>query len=631
MATPVQADDPLVGRVLDQRYRLTSLLARGGMGTVYRAVDERLDRPVAVKVMHTSLAADPEFVERFTREARSAARLSAPEVVAVFDQGHDAGTGAAYLVMEHVEGRDLRALLRERGALPADRALSLLEPVLRALAAAHRAGIVHRDVKPENVLLGDDGRVKVADFGLARAVETSALTATRGMVLGSVAYLAPEQIDSGRTDPRTDVYAAGIVLWEALTGTPPFSADSAVQVLFRHVNEDVPPPSTVVPDLPAALDDLVVRATRRDPSQRPVDAGAFLAEVRLLREDLGALPGGPPERLAAPGPAAPVAPRSDTLVVPLPVDLRTDEPARPAPDAAPGRPVPRRRRLLVLVALVLLGALAVGGGWYLGAGRFTRAPAVLALSQADAEQRLRVAGLSAALQEPRFDETVPAGAVLDQSPDPGDRVRKDGTVRLVLSKGPDRRTVPVAVVGATRDAAAGLLQEVGLDVGEVTSEFSSTGAAGTVLRTDPAAGAPLRPGALVGLVLSKGPEPLPVPDVTGQPRAAAEAAVARAGFTSTVVLAFDEQVPSGSVVRQSPSGGTAGRGSAVTLTVSKGPDLQTVPDLVGLDRDTAVAELEALGVKARVVSIPGPGRVRSVSPGAGEQVRKGSTVTLYVF
>ena len=279
----MQADDPLVGRLLDRRYRLTGLLARGGMATVYRALDERLERPVAVKVMHRGLADDPDFVARFTREARSAARLSAPEVVAVYDQGRDEQTGAAYLVMEHVEGRDLRALLRDRGVLSPARALSLLEPVLRALAAAHRAGIVHRDVKPENVLLGDDGRVKVADFGLARAVQTSELTSTTGLLIGTVAYLAPEQIERGTADARTDVYAAGVVLWEALTGAPPYAADTPMQVAYRHVHEDVPAPSTVVGGIPPALDDLVVRATRRDPGLRPPDAGAFLAEVRALR------------------------------------------------------------------------------------------------------------------------------------------------------------------------------------------------------------------------------------------------------------------------------------------------------------------------------------------------------------
>lgn len=620
MVTPVQADDPLVGRLLDGRYRLTGLLARGGMATVYRALDERLERPVAVKVMHRGLADDPDFVARFTREARSAARLSAPEVVAVYDQGRDEQTGAAYLVMEHVEGRDLRALLRDRGVLSPARALSLLEPVLRALAAAHRAGIVHRDVKPENVLLGDDGRVKVADFGLARAVQTSELTSTTGLLIGTVAYLAPEQIERGTADARTDVYAAGVVLWEALTGAPPYAADTPMQVAYRHVHEDVPAPSTVVGGIPPALDDLVVRATRRDPALRPPDAGAFLAEVRALRTQLAAEP---LDTVTPPATA-----RHDTLVVPRPAAPHEADPV----DHAPPGPAHRRRLGMVggLVVLVFLALLAAGGGWYLGAGRFTRAPAVLALTQADATARLRAVGLGAALQPERFDETIPAGQVLAQAPDPGGRVRKGSAVALVVSRGPDRRVVPASVVGATQQAATSALTDLGLRAGAVTQEFAAA-AVGTVLRTDPTPGTSLRPDTAVALVVSKGVEPLPIPDVRKRPQAQAQAQLQAAGFSTTVQQAFDEQVPAGTVLDQSPQG-IAGRGATVTLTVSKGPDLQVVPQLLNTSRTDAEAQLSALGLTTQVILLPaGPGTVRRIDPGAGTRVRKGTSVTLFVF
>lgn len=616
----MQADDPLVGRLLDGRYRLTGLLARGGMATVYRALDERLERPVAVKVMHRGLADDPDFVARFTREARSAARLSAPEVVAVYDQGRDEQTGAAYLVMEHVEGRDLRALLRDRGVLSPARALSLLEPVLRALAAAHRAGIVHRDVKPENVLLGDDGRVKVADFGLARAVQTSELTSTTGLLIGTVAYLAPEQIERGTADARTDVYAAGVVLWEALTGAPPYAADTPMQVAYRHVHEDVPAPSTVVGGIPPALDDLVVRATRRDPALRPPDAGAFLAEVRALRTQLAAEP---LDTVTPPATA-----RHDTLVVPRPAAPHEADPV----DHAPPGPAHRRRLGMVggLVVLVFLALLAAGGGWYLGAGRFTRAPAVLALTQADATARLRAVGLGAALQPERFDETIPAGQVLAQAPDPGGRVRKGSAVALVVSRGPDRRVVPASVVGATQQAATSALTDLGLRAGAVTQEFAAA-AVGTVLRTDPTPGTSLRPDTAVALVVSKGVEPLPIPDVRKRPQAPAQAQLQAAGFSTTVQQAFDEQVPAGTVLDQSPQG-IAGRGATVTLTVSKGPDLQVVPQLLNTSRTDAEAQLSALGLTTQVILLPaGPGTVRRIDPGAGTRVRKGTSVTLFVF
>ena len=621
MVPPAQpVDDPLVGRLLEGRYRLRALLARGGMGTVYLGVDERLERPVAVKVMHRALADDPDFVARFTREARSAARLNAPEVVAVYDTGRDPETGAAYLVMEHVQGRDLRALLQQRGALSPAQALSLVEPVLRALAAAHRAGIVHRDVKPENVLLGDDGRVKVADFGLARAVEASELTVTTGLLIGSVGYLAPEQVERGTADPRTDVYAAGLVLWEALAGHPPYSGTTPLSVAYRHVHEDVPAPSTAVSGIPPGLDELVVRATRRDPDARPADAGEFLAQVRALQAGL-------------PQPAR----RGDTLPVavpaPVPVPAPVSVPVQrgAAPPAGSRRVGRRRRRVPVALLLVLLACLlAVGGGWYLGKGRWTTTPGVLELTASQAEQQLGAAGLQVVTGPPGFDEQVPAGAVLDQDPDPGDRVRKGGAVTLVLSKGRDRRTVP-ALAGTTRAAAERAVAAVGLRVGTVTQEYSDE-PRGTVLSSTPAKGTRLRPGTAVALVVSKGVEMLAVPDVTRRTSAQAQALLREAGFTAGVELTYSDDVPAGEVVAQSPASGSAPRGSQVALTVSRGPDLVEVPDLRGRTRDEATALLEGAGLEPRALDLPdGSGAVLTQSPAPGTRVRRGSAVTFYVL
>jgi len=603
--------DPLVGRLLDGRYRLDSPLARGGMATVYIATDTRLDRVVAVKVMRSHLADDPEFVARFAREARAAARLSTPEVVAVHDQGTDATTGTAYLVMEYVAGRTLRDLIRDGGPLPARRALELLEPVLKALAAAHAAGLVHRDVKPENVLLGDDGRIKVADFGLARAVETSNLTATTGVLIGTVAYLAPEQVQHGTSDPRTDVYAAGILLWEMLTGTPPYGGEMPLSVAYRHVNDDVPPPSTIVEGIPASVDELVVSATRRDPAARPVDGGAFLAAVRSVRADL------------PPGADLPVVVRDAhaTQVI-----------RRPETPPATGPAQPRRRRtgLIAGVVVAVLALLALGGGWYLGSGRYTTAPPVLGLTQQVATAKLQGAGLLAKVDERKeFSETVANGLVLRQDPAANGRVRKDGTVTLVLSRGPDRRAVP-ALVGSTQEAATQLLKTAGLRVGVVKQEFSKA-SRGTVIRTDPPAGQRLRPGAAVALVLSKGIEQLPVPDVQGKPQEEAEATLRKAGFEPASTLVFNETVAKGLVIDQSPSAGTAGRGSTVTLQVSKGPQLIEVPDVRGMSRDDAEVQLKALGLRTRVIKFPGAKTVRTQSPAPGSKVEKGTVVTLGVF
>lgn len=609
--------DPVEGRLLDGRYRLDRAIARGGMATVYEATDLRLDRTVAVKVMRPALAEDPDFVDRFAREARAAARLSSPEVVAVHDQGTDADTGTAYLVMEHVAGCTLRDVLRERGPLPADRALDLLEPVLRALAAAHAAGLVHRDVKPENVLLGDDGRVKVADFGLARAIESSNLTATTGLLIGTVAYLAPEQVEHGRADPRTDVYAAGILLFELLTGVPPYSSDSPLSVAYRHVHEDVPAPSRLVAGLPAELDDLVVRTTRRDPAARPVDAGAFLAELQAVRQEL-----------AGPG-------RVPTLVVPR--SPRPALPGAPPPPASdsPGRLArlaawrPSRPRLLplVLVLLLLVALGAVGGV----AALTTTAPDVVGLTRDDALRQLQAAGFTVKQRPSQFSTVQPAQHIISQDPPAGGRLRRGGTVTLVNSKGPPMRTVP-ALVGLSQDAAAGQLTKAGLRLGTVRQQFSSR-PAGEVLSSDPAAGATLTPGSPVVLVVSKGLELLPVPDVVGQPRSAAEKALSNAGFPTDVTLVFSDSVEQGTVIAQNPAGGDAARGTTIALQVSKGPDTVKVPSVGGNSTDDAVRKMRAAGLATKVQRVlgGGPGRVLRTDPGGGSTVKRGSTVTLYVF
>ncbi len=597
--------DALIGMLLDGRYRLESTIARGGMATVYVATDTRLDRAVAVKVMRPALAEDPDFVERFAREARAAARLSSPDVVAVHDQGTDAATRTAYLVMEHIEGRTLRDVIIDEGPLPAGKAVALLEPVLRALAAAHAAGLVHRDVKPENVLLGDDGRIKVADFGLARAIETSTLTATTGLLIGTVAYLAPEQVEHGRADTRTDVYAAGILLFELLTGAPPYSCDSPMSVAYRHVHEDVPAPSALVGGLPAALDELVVRATRRDPAARPLDAGAFLAELRTARQDV-----------------TPARPTSPTLVVP--------RGAVASPPALTSSPRRRLRRTAWVAALSVLLAAALAGGLYVGLGRYTSAPSVVGLSKVDAEAMLREAGLQVGYLPSAYNEDVPAQQIIDQNPDPSGRVRKGGTVVLLNSLGPDRRAVP-SIIGSTRDVATAALERAGLKAGPVTTRFDAR-PSGVVVSSDPPSGEKLRPGASVALVISKGPELLAVPDVTGKPVADATTMLNAAGFKAEPTEVFSDTVRAGRVVSQAPADGQAVRDSAVRLQVSKGPELIAVPDLRGNTGPEASAALKALGLKGRPFDLPdGQGRVVTQSPRAGSRVKRGSAVTFYVL
>ncbi|MEU3608693.1 Stk1 family PASTA domain-containing Ser/Thr kinase [Streptomyces sp. NPDC035033] len=627
--------DPLVGRLLDGRYRVDARIAVGGMATVYRAVDTRLDRVLALKVMHPDLAADAAFVERFIREAKSVARLAHPNVVGVFDQGAEGAY--VYLAMEYVSGCTLRDVLRERGALQPRAALDVLEPVLAALGAAHRAGFVHRDMKPENVLIGDDGRVKVADFGLVRAVGSA--TATTGAVLGTVSYLAPEQIEHGTADTRADVYACGVVLYEMLTGAKPHSGDTPAQVLYRHLNTDVPAPSAAVPGLPPELDELVAAATARDPGARPEDAVALLA---LARETRAALTDA---QLDAVPPGARAEQRDTgedrTSVIARPVPARevtdpqavqhTSRLASPgAPPARPRRPAPRGPLLIVLGVLLLLG---IGGGvWYVGAGQFTRVPAVLGQPEATAAKRLADAGLELGTTKRAFSDVYERGTVMAVDPAPGERVRGGATVTLTLSRGPEIVKVP-NLKGKPLAEARRILTEEGLAPGVVTTVFSATVAQGAVIGSDPEPGTERAPDSAVALVVSKG-APVDVPDVTGETVADATAALQEAGLKVSVA---PERVHSpedaGSVAAQSlAEGSRAAKGDAITLTVSKGPRQVEVPDVVGMSTDEAREALEAAGFEVKVEKkFPFLGdEVTGQSVEGGETAPEGSAVAITI-
>ena len=575
--------DPLPGTVLDRRYRVDAPIARGGMSTVYAGTDLRLDRRVAVKVMAPALAHDPAFTERFVREARTAARLSHPNAVAVFDQGAEETPAGrvVFLVMELVTGSTLREVLRRRGRLRPDEALSVLEPILAALAAAHRAGLVHRDVKPENVLLSTDGTVKVVDFGLARAVAAPSTSTQSGVVLGTVAYVSPEQVARGTADARTDVYSAGILLFELLTGTPPYGGDSALAVAYRHVHDDVPPPSTRVAGIPPALDELVLRATRREPGGRPADAGAFLAELAMVRTDLD-LRRVPSREVATalgvegwtvPATTGPTVPstRGPRGTTALPAYARPQTAAVPPVRRAAGRVSPadgsawpaerRRKRTGALVVLLLVALLAGGAGtaaWWFGTGRFVAVPTVADLTKAQATTRITAADL-----KPSF-----------------------------------------------------------------TGETSETVSSGHVIRSDPGPGGRVLRGRSVTVVLSTGRPPVPVPAVTGQARADAVTTVKNAGLAPQVAEQHSVEVETGLVISQDPAGGTAARNSPVQLVVSSGPDVVAVPRVLGLSIDDARARLEKAGFQVRVRSLR-IGNVIAQSPRAGTRRTQGTSVTIY--
>jgi beta-lactam-binding protein with PASTA domain/tRNA A-37 threonylcarbamoyl transferase component Bud32 len=635
----------MIGRLLDGRYQVRSRIARGGMATVYVATDLRLERRVAVKVMHGHLADDSAFRDRFIQEARSAARLAHPNVVNVFDQGQD--SDMAYLVMEYLPGMTLRELLQEYERLTPEQTLDILEAVLSGLAAAHKAGIVHRDLKPENVLLADDGRIKIGDFGLARAV--SANTATGQALLGTIAYLSPELVTRGIADTRSDIYAVGIMMYEMLAGEQPFKGEQPMQIAYQHANDQVPTPSTANASVPVELDELVLWATARDPEQRPRDARALLDELYAVQNRLDARSGDPaPLQRTVVFPSAPALPPAttgETQVVGGPPVMLRQEPERSEPDsvvalAAAGSR--RRARGWVLALLiVMLAALAGGTGWYYGQGPGARVPVpqVSEMAVDDAAGTLQGQGFVVArAEEPSVD--VEVGHVTRSVPASGTPVDQGSTVTVYASTGPQLLDVP-DVVGADQDEARTRLEEVPFVVQDATVRQYGDQAEGTVVQVLDASGAPIGPQypeqQPVTLVVAAGG----IPEVTGRSVDQAVATLAQAGLVGEAgKQSFSDDVEKGEVMSVYPldenpvrSGLGDAPGSKVGLEISKGPDLVAVPGVVGLTRDEAKAALDKAGFKyaysAFWDALPNSiTRVASASPDAQALARRGSTVNL---
>ncbi|WP_182887850.1 Stk1 family PASTA domain-containing Ser/Thr kinase [Microbispora sp. H10885] len=665
--------DPLVGQLLDGRYRVESRIARGGMASVYLALDVRLDRTVAVKVMHRSLAEDPQFVQRFIGEAKSVASLSHPNIVQVFDQGTDGAN--VYLSMEYVPGKTLRDILQRRGRLPAREALEMVIPVLAALGAAHQAGLIHRDVKPENVLLADDGRVKVVDFGLARAIEATNQTKT-GMMIGTIGYMSPEQVTTGLADARSDVYAAGIMLFELLTGRQPYAGETPMSIAYRHVHETVPAPSSVVPGIPPQIDALVTAATDKDPARRPADATAMLVAAVEIHRTLpktghtggharpgvagdsatgsvtGSVTGA--HSMAGTGahraPAAPVGatPASGTAghaqLGQTMIQPRTDLLTGPmtGPPEAGGRRGTRRARpvwFLSALALVMLAGVAFTGWWF-SEGRYTKVPDLVNKPLTVARQEAQNHGFEVQVLKPVFDDKIPKAVVLNTEPGPGAEVVKGAVLKLVPSAGPE--TIPVPKVeGLSLADARAKIAEAGLTPGRVSRSASETVPRDQVIRTNPLVGKRVRKGGAVNFVVSAG---LLMPDVTQMMRDQAEKFLRDKGFNVQIDETADD-APPGTVIAQDPSGGAeVVAGATVHLTVSRGPDQgfhwpwetdpsQAAPDFVNVPdvrfkavRD-AVSELKAAGFKVRVRELVGTQRVVGENP-LGQQPQ-GSTITIW--
>jgi beta-lactam-binding protein with PASTA domain/serine/threonine protein kinase len=639
--------DTLIGTTIDARYRITGRVARGGMATVYTATDERLERTVALKIIHPSQATNVHFVDRFTDEAKTIARLTHPNIVAVYDQGRH--QGLPYLIMEYVQGHTLRDVLTQRRRLNPVEALAILEQMLAAIAAAHRAGLVHRDVKPENVLVAEapsggagnlvDAVVKVADFGLARAVEASGADDS-GQLMATVAYVAPELVTDGHADARTDVYSAGIVLFEMLTGRVPFDGDDPVAVAWDHVDNDVPAPSSIVKGLPSVLDDLVARATRRDPGARPTDAGALLAEVQTVRDDLGAA--SVETALLRQVPASRGAMVDATAVVPAvgggdrpPWARLPGQPAR-GQEYTAGR-VSRsssrsgvdRRKIFLSAAIAVMVLVVVGSTWWVFLGRYSDAPAMVNMTKAQAELYAQQNNFEIFYADGQYSETIAKDTVVSQDPAAGERIVRGGALTLTLSLGKERFAVP-DLAGLELTAAQGQLEQLGLKLKKGAHQYSDTIAEGAVISSDPQSGTQLKRGDTVTVVTSDGKAPIQVPDLAGKNINDVRNELAGLGLQAQERYKDSDQ-PADTVIAQSPKAGTgAARDDVVTLDVSKGPPLVTVPDLTNQPCRQAEATLKGLGLNVKI-DFNADAFVRSQQPGGNTQVPPQSEVRIQCF
>ena len=627
----------LTGELIDNRYLLKRQIASGGMATIYAGIDTRLDRPVAVKVMHAHLANDEAFVSRFIKEAKATAALSHPNIVSIQDQGwNEGGPPAVFLVMELVEGSTLRDFLNENGPLSVEQTIQFITPVLSALAAAHLIGIIHRDVKPENILISKDGRIKVADFGLARNMTMAqTMTAESSVVLGSVSYLSPEQVQRGVADARSDVYAIGIVLFEMLLGKKPYDGETPIQIAYRHVNDRIPNVKEFKSDIPEMIADLIFQATAPNPDQRPKDAEQLLSKVRDIQAKLDPKRRQMSLELDLPPLLPKISKRSKVsigsafgglkekttqLISTKPINVTKAEDSVRTKKRKVSRRVKRNR---IIALLILLGVI-FGGYQLLGVGKIS-VPSLVGMSQSEAKEALSNIGLSSDVVEEVFSEDIAQGKVISSSPGGGGRISPAGTVGLVLSKGQERIQIPV-ITNLTPDVATQKISALGLTIGDINEVFDMKVESGFVIGTDPKSGEKVKRNSVVNIVVSKGVEKIALVSYVGKGGDEALSELTNSGFDVQVVYKFSDKVFKGQVVSQSPESSDAiGLGSKIELVLSKGPEFVFVPNVLGKNKNDASLDLENLGLK---VITKGTGKVNNISPAIGTKVKQGAVITL---
>ncbi len=620
------------GTLIDGRYRVVSRLGTGGMADVFCAEDQQLGRKVAVKLLHRRFAEDPGFVERFRREAQAAAGLQHPNVVGVYDRGSYDDT--YYIAMEYLPGRSLKQLIRQEAPLDPVRAIDITVQILKAARFAHRRGVIHRDLKPHNVIIDDSDHAKVTDFGIARA-GASDMTET-GSIMGTAQYLSPEQAQGHAVSAASDLYSVGVVLYEMLTGRVPFDGESAVTIALKHVSESPPPPSVLNPAIPPELEQVVLWSLNKNPADRPADADQFITVLEQVKAQILSRARG--ERTAsfaavgmvgALGDAAPAAVAGEV------VDAPTGWPGEPFPSTDGDQPEPARKKrrwwlwIAALVALLLAGGVAA----YLLTRPVTKTvPNVINETLSTAITNVQNAGFTAAtiyVQDPR-----PPGTVISQNPQPSTRAKEGSTITLKVSQGPGNTTVPT-VVGMTERRAMRAIRRARLKLAGIRNETSSQITAGEATRTQPAAGQQEPVGTGVTLFISTGPAEAAVPGVIGESEANARQALANAGFNVSTTSQVSSSAPAGTVISQNPSGGALEpKGATVTLVIAQAVPTASVPNEVGQTEAAAVSALTSAGFKVSkqtqdVTKQAKDGIVLSQNPGGGT-AKKGSTVTIVV-
>jgi len=627
----------LTGELIDNRYLLQRQIASGGMATIYAGLDTRLDRPVAVKIMHAHLANDEAFVSRFIKEAKATAALSHPNIVSIQDQGwNEGGPPAVFLVMELVEGSTLRDYLNEKGSLTVEQTFQLITPVLSALSAAHRIGIIHRDIKPENILISKDGRIKVADFGLARNITMGqTMTAESSVVLGSVSYLSPEQVQRGVADARSDIYAVGIVLFEMLTGSKPYSGETPIQIAYRHVNDRIPNIQTIKSEIPTSIAELVYEATAPNPDQRPKNAEELLnilreiqAKIDPKRRQMSLELDLPPivnkknkrGKVSVTSALGGIKEKTSQIISTKPINISKPEDSI----RTKKRKVSRRVRRNRIIALFLLIALIFGSYQILNAGKIS-VPSLVGMSQGEAKNDLKNLGLNIQVVEEVFSEDVAKGKIIATKPGGGGKISPAGTVGLIVSKGQERIIVPT-LNGLTPDVASGKISDLGLSVGQINESFDMKVAAGFVIGTDPKDGSEVRRKSIVNLIVSKGVEQLALPSYVGKGGEQALSELNDLGFDVNVKYSFSDSIFKGQVITQRPErSDLISKGSKIELEISKGSEFVFVPNVLGKNKNDASVDLENLGLK---VSTKGSGKVNNISPAIGSKVKQGTVITI---